>query len=103
MSGIAKTKGEVTVSPQKDVVASMANGFKAELNAIVKGKPTKLIINLAGVEMIDSVGIGVIIAAYNSLRNIGATLEVTNASRDIYNAFVAMRLNRHFDIRKSVA
>ncbi|MFZ5569038.1 MAG: STAS domain-containing protein [Thermodesulfobacteriota bacterium] len=101
MSRITGTREEVIVAPQRDVVASMATGFKAELYEIVQSRPARLTIDLSGVEMIDSVGIGVIIAAYNSLRNIGSSLEVENASRDIYNALVAMRLNHHFSIRKA--
>ncbi len=90
----------VIITPGKDVVASTATAFKAELYAIMQEKPKKLVIDLTGVEMIDSIGIGVIIAAYNSLRAIGGLLEIINASRNIYKVFLAMRLNHHFSIKK---
>lgn len=101
MSATPEDKRSIIITPGRDVVASMAPAFKAELHAIVKEKPAKLVIDLTGVEMIDSIGIGVIIAAYNSLKNIGGALEVANASSDIYKAFVAMRLNHHFCVTKA--
>lgn len=103
MSEVLKKNGLVIVSPGRDVVASMAPDFKTELQNLLKTeKPEKMIIDLSGVEMVDSVGIGVIIAAYNSLREIGGVLEIANASADIHKALIAMRLNHHFAIERAV-
>lgn len=98
MSEIVSKGDRVTISPGKDVVASMANAFKTELAAVIGEKPAVLTIDLSNVEMIDSIGIGIVIATHNSLQKIGGVLEVSNASADIYNIFVTMRLNHHFGI-----
>ena len=101
MSIINKDGTQVIVKPGRDVVASMANEFRAELNAQIQESPQELVIDLAGVEMVDSVGIGVIIATHNSLDQKGGKLKVINIADDIYGLFSTMRLDRHFSVEKA--
>ena len=98
MSEVIKDGERVTVKPGRDVVASMANEFRDELNELIKESPKQLIIDLDGVEMVDSVGIGVLIATYNSLNKVGGDLQVINVIKDIYGLFTTMRLDRHFTV-----
>ncbi|MBU1169204.1 MAG: STAS domain-containing protein [Proteobacteria bacterium] len=101
MSIINKDGNQVTVKPGRDVVASMANEFRAELNSQIQESPSELVIDLSGVEMVDSVGIGVIIATHNSLDQKGGKLKVINIAEDIYGLFSTMRLDRHFTVEKA--
>ncbi len=101
MSLIDKDGGQIIVKPGKDVVASMANEFRAELNSQIQEAPSELVIDLAGVEMVDSVGIGIIIATHNSLDQKGGKLKVVNIADDIYGLFSTMRLDRHFTVEKA--
>lgn len=101
MSEIIKEANRVIVKPGKDVVASMANEFRAELNSLIQESACDLTIDLDGVEMVDSVGIGVIIATHNSLNNKGNKLKVINITEDIYGLFSTMRLDRHFTVEKA--
>jgi anti-anti-sigma regulatory factor len=48
--------------------------------------------------MVDSVGIGVIIAVYNSLSQANRQLKVVNVAQDIFGLFSTMRLNRRFTV-----
>lgn len=98
MSEIIKQDNETTVRPGKDIVASMAGEFKAELLGIIQEAPDMLTIDLDGVEMVDSIGIGVIIAAHNSLQKQGKALRIINTGKEIFDLFSAMRLDKHFSI-----
>ena len=100
MSEIIKEENHVIVKPGQDVVASMANEFRAELNSLIQESSCDLTIDLTGVEMVDSVGIRVIIATHNSLNNKGHKLKVVNIADDIYGLFSTMRLDRHFTVEK---
>jgi anti-anti-sigma regulatory factor len=51
---------------------------------------------MEGVQMVDSVGIGVIIAAHNTLNQSQRELKVINVTKDVYGLFTTMRLNRRF-------
>jgi len=100
MSEIIKNGNQVVVKPGQDIVASMANEFRAELHALVQDLPPELIVDLTKVEMVDSVGIGVLIATHNSLNKSGGALKVTNVNKDIHKLFNTMRLDRHFSVEK---
>ncbi|TYT75998.1 STAS domain-containing protein [Desulfobotulus mexicanus] len=98
MSQIVKEQDWTTVIPGVDIVASMANDFRTELQNLIQESSGDIQLDLAGVEMVDSVGIGVIIATHNSLNRQGRKLKVVNVAKDIYSLFSTMRLDRHFSV-----
>ncbi len=101
MSEIIREKNKTIVRPAMDIVASMAEDFKNELLSAINDCEEKLVIDFAGVEMVDSLGIGVIIAAHNTLTQAGKQLKVINVSKDIFGLFSTMRLNRRFTVEEA--
>ena len=97
-SEITTSGTAIQVKPGRNIVASMTDEFRSELHVLVQEKPDQIIIDMAGVEMVDSVGIGVMIAVHNSLTKNGGTLKIINADKNILNLFKTMRLNRHFAV-----
>ena len=87
MSDINRKETQVIVKPGKDVVATMAQAFRDELHGLVQESPKELIIDLSGVEMVDSVGIGVMIATHNSLNKSGGELKIINVAKDIRSCY----------------
>ncbi len=102
MSEVIREGENTVIRLGTNVVASIAENFKQKLLSVVNTLEGKLIIDLAGVEMVDSVGLGVIISAHNTLTLKGSTLEIINASNEIYGLFSTMRLNRRFKVEKAV-
>lgn len=98
MSQIMNENNQTIIKPESDVVASMAEEFKNELISAIDSSSDEFVIDLDNAKMVDSVGIGVIIAAHNTLNQSGRMLKIINVSQDIYNLFSAMRLNRRFPI-----
>lgn len=98
MSKIVNQNGQSIIKPGVDIVASMAEDFKSELLSVINGSSGEVIIDLEGVDMVDSVGIGVIIAAHNTLNQSDRKLKVINVVKDVYGLFTTMRLNRRFTV-----
>ena len=98
MAGAKKNITKKTIKPGKDIVASGAEDFRKKLLKIVKQGTKELTIDLTGVEMVDSVGLGVLIATHNSLEDMGGKLKIKNVSEDILNLIKAMRLDQHFEV-----
>lgn len=86
------------VRPGKNIVASMADDFRIRLERMVTLGIKDLTIDLKGVGMVDSVGLGLLIAAYNSINDKGGTMKIKNASGEIYNLLKVMRLDQHFEV-----
>ncbi len=91
----------VRIKPEKDLIASMAEDFKLELLSLIDEPYNVIIIDLTGVKMVDSIGIGVICATHNSITKKGGQINVVNVCEDIYNALTTMRLHHHFIIEKA--
>jgi len=85
----------------KDIVASTATHFRDLLKNKVENGVEDLILDFSVIEMIDSVGLGVIIATHNSLNNSNGKLSVINVSSDIFNLFKTMRLDQHFEVQQA--
>jgi len=98
MSHITKQQDSVTIRPDTDVVASMASAFHTELTGLIDEGAHAVTIDLAGVQMVDSVGLGVFIATHNTLNQSGGRLIVRNASDDIVTLLKTMRLDQHFTV-----
>ena len=74
----------------------MAEDFKKELFSATNDSTGDFVIDLEGVDMVDSVGIGVIIATHNTLIQKGRNLKVINVSKDVYGLFSTMRPQQAF-------
>jgi anti-anti-sigma factor len=98
MSKIVNQGNQTIIKPGMDVVASMAENFKSELISVINESSSEVVIDLEGVEMVDSIGIGVMIAAHNTLNQSDRTLKVINVTKDVYGLFATMRLNRRFTV-----
>ena len=100
MSEIVRDGDRTVVRPGIDIVASMAEDFKRELLSAINEYTGDFVIDLEGVKMVDSVGIGVIIATHNTLSQAGRNLKVINVLKDVFGLFSTMRLNRRFTIEE---
>lgn len=90
--------GRVIHCPEGDIVASMADSLRARLREIMQEHPGPLVMDLGRVELIDSVGIGLLIAVHNSLSKAGHRLALVNVNADLAGLLRTMRLDKHFSI-----
>ena len=101
MSRIAEKHDSIIITPNRDVVASMAEEFNAELHALIQKMPGEITIDLTNVKIVDSIGIGVLIATHNDLSKFEGKLIVINVAPNIYRLFTTMRLDRHFAVERA--
>ncbi len=69
-------------------VPELQTALKAELAA----GATEVIVDVAATTLIDSTGIGLLIATYNSLGAVQGSIQVINALPDIFGLLRSMRL-----------
>ena len=99
MSEIIREEDKITIRPNDNIVASMSHEFREELLSLIGEEGKGLIVDMKDVLIIDSVGIGILVAAHNSLSKNGGKLTVINLSEDIYRLFQTMRLDQHLEIQ----
>lgn len=98
MSRVVRKNDQIVVMVEQDIVSTTAKDFREELLAMIKPDTSELVVDLTGVEMIDSVGLGVFIATHNGLNKIEGKLKVVNVAPNILNLFKTMGLDRHFEV-----
>ncbi len=100
MSTIRREGDKVFINPGQDVVTPLIKDFQRELQEIVAEKPAELVIDLEGVGMLDSTGLGLFIAVYNSLKQHQGTVTIINATGNVLDVLLMTQLNRIFNIVK---
>jgi len=99
MTTVIRENNKAMVQPSGDtIVAATIPELRVTMRGIVEEGIRDLTIDLAGVRMVDSSGLGLLIAAHNSLRKVGGQLAVINASTDLLELFRSMRMHQHFSV-----
>jgi len=84
--------------PGEDITASVTSELRVLLKNLVAEGIRDLVFDLANVRVVDSSGIGLLVAAHNSVSRLGGKVEVIHASPDLVELFKAFRLDKHFSI-----
>jgi len=87
-----------TIIPEGDLVSATAAKLRQSLLEAITEDPSGLTVDLINVRILDSVGLGVLVAAHNTLGRSGTSLCVANVSSEIFSLLKAMRLEQHFSI-----
>ena len=87
-------------TPAGDIVAANAQAAKEELRSLVSSSSGDFVVDLSSVRMIDSKGLGILIATINSLEPLGRNLVIRGANEDLAGLFKMMRLDRHLRLER---
>lgn len=83
-----------------DIVAAQVPELRQQIRALVESSEGGLVLDFTHVHMVDSIGIGLLIAVYNTLRKTGRELRLVHVSPDVFDLFRTMRMHQHFSISK---
>jgi anti-anti-sigma factor len=86
------------IQPDADLVSLFLPALRSKMREMVDSGVRHLTVDLTKVQMVDSSGLGLLMAAHNSLKKAGGELEVVHASEDILHLFRTMRMHQHFSV-----
>lgn len=89
----------VVFRPNSDVVASTVAELRGQLKDRILPNTREVTIDLSDVRMVDSSGLGMLIATHNSLRKTGGELVLDGCSADLLELFRAMRIHQHMKVK----
>jgi anti-anti-sigma factor len=93
-----KKTAKKTIKLGEDIVAAKVEKLKEQLVTILNEGAKEIILDIKGIEVIDSFGLGLIIATHNSLKEFGGTLKIKNASEKIFILFQTLRLDKQLEV-----
>ncbi len=82
--------------------ALVAEQVKEELKALFNKPNTKVVIDLQGVQFIDSSGFGVFLSVMKVAANNYGKFKICNVSHDVMELFKLLKLHNVFDIHANV-
>jgi anti-sigma B factor antagonist len=69
-----------------------------QIDTVLQSKPVKVVVDLGGLDIIDSSGVAVLVKLYKGVRNVGGTLEVTGARDQPLAIFKLLRMDKVFGL-----
>ena len=92
---VLRVKGNLTGGPETFMVHDKVKQLLTE-------KQFRMVIDLSGVELINSVGLGMLMGCYSSAKNAGGDIKLAGISERVKNIFVITKLITIFDVHESV-
>ncbi|MDN5216800.1 STAS domain-containing protein [Fulvivirgaceae bacterium BMA12] len=97
----SKKVSDVTIVSFKDMDhldARIAYRIKAELKGLISENENNIVMNLAGIDFIDSAGFGTIISGLKSSKKYGGDFKLCNASPTVMELMELMQLGNVFEV-----
>lgn len=81
-----------------DLTAASVPALQTDLKQQLESSVSEMVFDLTGASMLDSSGIGLLIAAANSLARKAGKVRVVNASADVFQLLQSMRLTSRLNV-----
>lgn len=81
-----------------DLTASSVPMIRVDLKNLIAEGVRDLVIDMTNTRVIDSSGIGLLVATHNSLMRLNGKLTIKNVSQDLLELLKAFRLDKHFSV-----
>jgi anti-anti-sigma factor len=99
MANTKEKPAKKIIKPGNDIIAPNADTLMKKLHKTTAEGTVNLTLDFAGVKKIDPVGLSVIIAAHNTLKNAGGKLALKNVSDEFSNLFGTIQLDQHIELQ----
>lgn len=90
-----------TLSMPEKITAQEAPALREEFKALIAGGARELTLDFSAVRSIDSMGIGLLVAAHNSLAKAQGRLMLVCVGPEIHHLLTLMRIDKHMSVAKA--
>ena len=98
MSSVGEKSG-VRLVPQEDLVASNLEALKDEIQQQLQTAEEAVVLDLSGIEHVDSLGITLMVGVYKSCKEKGLDFSVEGANNNLVKLFNLFKLTRYFPVK----
>ena len=95
---VTKNENQVTIALEGDFTSELLNDFRSTVQQEIDAGNTSLTIDFTDAVIIDSMGIGCLVATHNTLKQKDGTLQLINVPENLRDVLKIMRLDRIFPI-----
>lgn len=88
----------VTITPKQNIVGSVTHELKKEFSNHINQGQVRIRVDFRDVTMIDSLGIGVLVATRNTIKDTNGHFSIVNLSDDLTQLFSNMKIIEFLNI-----
>ena len=96
-----KLDNGMCLRPKGDLVASTVEGVKRSLLRAIEGAEGQVVLDMAQIKMVDSMGITLVLGLYKTCKAQGLSFEVVGLSPDIHRVFKLFNLTKFFQVTEA--
>jgi anti-anti-sigma factor len=93
--------GTLRLRPRADLVASTVEAQRAGMLAALEAKPGSVVLDLAAVEQLDSLGLTLILGLFKTCQGEGVAFSLAGVRPDLMRVFRLFNLPKYFPIAEA--
>jgi len=90
--------GETVVMVRRTLDINTAPALSEEIDKVVASRATKVVVDLSGLDLIDSSGVAALVKLYKGVRNHGGTVTISGARDQPLAIFKLLRMDKVFNL-----
>ncbi|HEY0195120.1 MAG TPA: STAS domain-containing protein [Kofleriaceae bacterium] len=90
--------GETKVFVRRTLDINTAPALGEEIDKILVARTQKVVVDLTGLDLIDSSGVAALVKLYKGVRNLGGTVTITGARDQPLAIFKLLRMDKVFNL-----
>lgn len=95
---VTTTATETKVAIRGSLDINSAPALNEEVDKIIAVKPARVLVDLAGLELIDSSGVAALVKLYKGIRGGGGAITIANARDQPLAIFKLLRMDKVFNL-----
>ena len=95
---VQRTNSETKLTVRGSLDINNASQLGEEIDRIVGTKPTKVVVDLSGLDLIDSSGVAALVKLYKGVRGIHGAVLITGARDQPLAIFKLLRMDKVFNL-----
>lgn len=99
--GMTEAAPQRTIAMPEKITAQEVPALREEFKALIVEGSRELTLDFSAVRSIDSMGIGLLVAAHNSLTKAQGRLMLIGVGQEIHHLLTLMRIDKHMSVAKA--
>jgi len=95
---VQRTATDTRVAIRGSLDINTAPALAEEIDRIIQSKATKVLVDLAGLDLIDSSGVAALVKLYKGVRGAGGVVTISNARDQPLAIFKLLRMDKVFNL-----
>jgi len=95
---VQRNNAATTLTVRGSLDINSAPQLAEEIDKIVATKPSRVLVDLSGLDLIDSSGVAALVKLYKGIRNVGGAVTISGARDQPLSIFKLLKMDKVFNL-----